>query len=287
MAPLASVAGPTGMGGTHAVATSQTAGLMEGYDASTYGQRWAGVYDAWYGDEDAEATIVAFLARLASEGPGPIVELGVGTGLLALPLAAMGLDVRGIDASPAMIERLRAKPGGDALPVTMGDMADVVVPVADGRTDQPASVEGSCRGVFVAANTFFGLATEADQRRCVERVRSLLTADGWFVVAAFVPDREQLRGTGSTVGVRSMTADQVVLTADRYDEEHQTISGQYIEIAAEGVVLRPFHIRYLYPDQLDDLTAAAGLRLDRRHGSWDGAPFDEHATMHVSVYRRA
>ena len=260
---------------------------MEGYDAATYGERWADVYDDWYGDDRELATIVDFLAALAGEGPqdGSIVELGVGTGLIALPLAASGLDVRGIDASPAMVARLQAKPGGTDVPVTIGDMADVVVPAHHG--DGAGAVEGgSCRGVFVAFNTFFGLATDDDQRRCLERVHTVLAPDGWLVIAAFVPDRDRLHGTGSTVGVRSMTADQVVLTADRFDDERQTISGQYIDISAEGIALRPFHLHYLHPEQLDALAAAAGLQLDDRFGGWDRSPFDEHATMHVSVYRR-
>jgi SAM-dependent methyltransferase len=279
--------------GAEAVREARTAVLerpdsrtVEGYDAGTYGERWADVYDDWYADAAEQAEVVAFLARLAEGAPGrgPVVELGVGTGLVALPLAARGVDVRGIDASPAMVAELRAKAGGADVPVTIGDMADVAVPARAG--EEPGSVEGRCVGVFVAANTFFGLATEAEQRRCLERAHSVLAPGGWLAIAAFVPDPDSLRGTGSNVGVRNMTADRVVLTADRYDERAQTISGQYIDISADGIVLRPVHIRYLYPEQLDELAAAAGLHLDQRHGGWDASPFDEHATMHVSVYRR-
>ena len=259
---------------------------MEGYDAATYGERWADVYDDWYGDDHALTAIVDFLAELARDARdgGTIVELGIGTGLIALPLAEQGFDVRGIDASPAMVARLQTKPGGADVPITIGDMADVVVP----RRDADGAGVGvePCLGVFVAFNTFFGLATDADQRRCLERVHAVLAPGGWLVIAAFVPDRDRLQGTGSTVGLRSMTADQVVLTADRFDDERQTISGQYIDISAAGISLRPFHLHYQHPEQLDALAAAAGLRLDRRFAGWDGSPFDDQATMHVSVYRR-
>jgi hypothetical protein len=182
-----------------------------------------------------------------------------------------------------MVARLHAKPGGDRLPVTIGDMADVVVPA---RSSDAGSVDDPCLGVFVAFNTFFGLPTDDDQRRCLRRVHEVLAPGGWLVIAAFVPDRDRLRGTGSTVGVRTMTADQVVLTADRFDDEHQTISGQYIDISAGGIALRPFHLHYQHPDQLDALAASAGLRLERRYGGWDRSPFGEDATMHVSIYRR-
>jgi hypothetical protein len=253
---------------------------MDGYDPTTYGDRWADVYDEWH-DEPREITdTVSFLAELAGPPPGPgcLVELGVGTGRLALPLAAQGYDVRGVDASPAMLARLRAKPGGADLPVALGDMADV--PVA------PAPTGTACAGVFVAFNTFFNLATAADQQRCLERVAAVLDDGGWFVAAAFVPAEQGRAGGGSTVGVRSLTADRVVLTADRYDAATQTISGQFIDITEAGIRLRPIHLRYLWPDQLDALAAAAGLDLAERWASWRREPFDGDSDGHVSVYRR-
>ena len=133
---------------------------VDGYDASTYGDRFADVYDDWYGDVTDAVACTAKVAELArAAGGGPVLELGVGSGRLALPLVERGLEVHGIDASPAMVERLRAKPGGDRVRVTIGDMADLDLPAAP-----PFSV------VLVAFNTFFNLATEAAQRRCLERV---------------------------------------------------------------------------------------------------------------------
>jgi hypothetical protein len=181
-----------------------------------------------------------------------------------------------------MVERLRAKPGGPALPVTVGDMAEVAVPRAP---IDPAGAPPRCRGVFVASNTFFGLPDEATQRRCLQGVARALAPGGFFLCAAFIPELTAPPAARGTVGVRSMTADQVVLTDDVHDDAAQTISGQFIDIRATGVVLRPFHIRYALPDQLDAMAADAGLRLAERWADWAGTPFDDHSGTHVSVYR--
>src|SRR5436309_1523433 len=123
---------------------------MAGYEASTYGDRWAEIYDEWIARfaHVANAEVVADrLAELA--GPGPALELAIGTGRVALPLVARGVEVHGIDASEAMVSRLRSKPGGDAIPVVLGDMADV-------------GVDGVYSLVYVVFNTFFALLTQED-----------------------------------------------------------------------------------------------------------------------------
>jgi len=256
---------------------------VKGYDESTYGERWADVYDDWYDDPTEVDETVAFLAELASQAPimGPIVELGIGTGRLALPLAALGHDVRGIDASTAMVDLMRAKPGGDRIAVTIGDMSELAVPPA--ASDGVAAT--TCRGVFVAYNTFFNLTTVEAQRRCLDRIAAALEPDGWFVAAAFVPHERVAEGRGSNVSVRSIDIDRVVLSADIYNSHDQTITGQYVDITSGGIVLRPVHIRYLYPEQLDELAMAAGLTLEHRYANWRREPFDEHSDAHVSVYR--
>jgi SAM-dependent methyltransferase len=150
--------------------------VVDGYDASTYGERFAEVYDDWYGDvSDIEACTRRLAALSAAHGGGPVLELGIGSGRLALPLARLGVEVHGIDASASMVERLRAKPGGESVTVTIGDMADLAL--AD---PPPFSV------VFVAFNTLFNLATDADQRRCLRRVTEVLAPGGVLVVEAFV-----------------------------------------------------------------------------------------------------
>ncbi|HEX4867289.1 MAG TPA: class I SAM-dependent methyltransferase [Acidimicrobiales bacterium] len=252
---------------------------VEGYDASTYGDRFAEVYDDWYdGVTDAEACAdhVAALARAAA---GPVLELGVGSGRLALPLVARGVEVHGIDASAAMLERLRSKPGGDAVQTTLGDMAAIAL------EDPPAFAV-----VLVAYNTFFNLADEPAQATCLARVAELLTPQGVLLVEAFVPGDALDGGAGAaaerSVTPRRITADEVVLTVSQVDPVAQTITGQHVHLSEGGIRLRPWHLRYLSPEQLDTLAAGAGLELLQRRAGWSDEPFTAGSDVHVSTYRR-
>ncbi len=146
---------------------------MEGYGPQTYGERAADLYDEWHRDLPGLDDCVECLAELA--GPGPALELGVGTGRVALPLVQRGLVVDGIDASPAMLAKLRAKPGGDRVRVIVGDMAEV-------------GVDASYSLVFVVFNTLFALVSQDEQVRCFANVAGRLAEGGVFVVEAFVPD---------------------------------------------------------------------------------------------------
>ena len=246
---------------------------MEGYDASTYGDRFADVYDDWYGDlTDAEACTER-LAALA-EG-GPVLELGVGSGRLALPLAARGVEVHGIDASEAMLSRLRAKPGAEAIRVTHGDMAELDLP------DPPAFAV-----VFAAFNTLFNLGSVDAQRRCLARVASLLAPTGVLVVEAFIPADVGSGGPAGSVTPRRIAADEVVLSVSHHDEQEQTVTGQHVHITEQGIRLRPWHLRYARPDELDAMAADTGLALAWRCADWSGTPFGPDASAHVSAYRR-
>jgi SAM-dependent methyltransferase len=261
---------------------------VDGYDVATYGERFADVYDAWYGDvTDAEACADRLAGLVRQHGGGPVLELGIGSGRLALPLAARGVEVHGIDASPAMVDVLRSKPGGAGLPVTIGDMAEL--PLVD---PPPFSL------VFVAFNTFFNLSTAAAQRRCVHRVAELLAPGGLFVIEAFVPDAPDESGDGNDGGAaagggvdgavtpRTITADEVVLTVSQRDRREQTITGQHVHITEQGIRLRPWHLRYLTPSQLDELAASAGLHLSWRSSGWGREPFGDDSVVHVSAYGR-
>jgi len=250
-------------------------GVVEGYDESTYGDAMADVYDEWFGDDrrtdgtDATNAAVACLAALA-EG-GSVLELGVGTGRLALRLADVGLAVHGVDASQAMVERLRAKPGGDRVDVTIGDMAGL----------EP---RGPFSLVFVALNTFFNLTTAQAQGRCLANVAGRLATGGRFVMEVFVPVEPV--GAGSHVEVRSLTSDRVVLSVTTSDPTAQTAMGQYIEMTnGGGVRLRPWKIRWATPQQLDDQARAVGLVLEHRWADWSRREFSNESTHHVSVYR--
>src|SRR5919201_835972 len=185
---------------------------MEGWRADTYGERIAADYDARLPGRLDTAACVELLAALA--GPGPVLELGVGTGRVALPLAARGLRVHGVDASEAMVARLRAKPGGEAVEVTIGDLAQV-----------PA--EGPFTLVFVVFNTLFCLLTQEDQVRCFARVAERLAPGGAFVVEAFVPDPGRLARL-QELTVDHVGADRVILTATRRDPVGQRIDSQHL-----------------------------------------------------------
>jgi SAM-dependent methyltransferase len=243
---------------------------MEGYGPSTYGDRWADIYDAWTDQRigaSTQATIDA-LADLA--GGGRVLELAIGTGRIALGLADRGLEVHGIDASDAMLARLRDKPGGDAIPVTIGDFADVAV---DGRFDL----------VFVAFNTFFALTTQHDQVRCFDNVARHLTDDGVFVIEAFVPDPGRF-DRGQTVRALRVTSEFVDLEASTHDAATQTVTSQHVVFTEEGLRLQPVHLRYAWPSELDLMARLAGLALRQRWAGWDRSAFVSSSGAHVSVY---
>ncbi len=243
---------------------------MHGYDSTSYGDGFADVYDEWYGDVTDVAATVERMVGLAGAG-GRVLELGVGTGRLAGPMAAAGLRVVGIDSSAAMLARIPSQPGGEHVTALCGDM---VRDLPDGPFD-------AC---LVAYNTLFNLPDEADQRRCFQAVAERLRPDGSFVVEAIVPD--PAAPAGGDVSVRSMTADSVVLSVSHHRPGEQRTSGQFVELTeAGGVRLRPWSIRWAPPAELDAMAASAGLTLDTRFADMAGAPFDGHADHHVSIYR--
>jgi hypothetical protein len=235
-----------------------------------YGEAIADVYDAWYaGISDVEGT-VATVSALA--GDRPVLELGIGTGRLALPLRAAGVDVRGVDASAAMVERLRAKSGGDAVPVTVGDFAESV----------PA---GPYAVVFAAFNTLLNLTAPGALERCLRLVRGQLEPGGRLVVEAFVPADDPVP---SGIEVRQVDADQVVLSVFRREPGTDVVSGSLVSLTESGGVrLRPWAIRTIGPDELDALAAAAGFQLEARHGGWKGEPFDTASDRYVVHYQTA
>jgi SAM-dependent methyltransferase len=244
---------------------------MEGYGAKTYGDWIAEDYDHLHvGRLDTDAC-VELLAGLAGEGP--VLELGVGTGRVALPLAARGLQVHGIDVSEAMVERLRAKPGGETVRVTLGDFAEV-------------PVTGTFRLVFVVFNTLFALPSQDDQVRCFARVAERLGDGGAFVVEAFVPDPARL-AQRQELTVDDIGLDHAGLTATHRDPIAQRIDSQYVVLTAGGVRLYPVSIRYTWPSELDLMARLAGLRLRERWAGWRREPFGADSTTHVSVYERA
>jgi SAM-dependent methyltransferase len=245
-------------------------GEMKGYDEETYGQRIADIYDDLYeGMLDTEST-VEFVAKLA--GDGPVLELAVGTGRVALPLAERGIEVHGIDSSEAMVERLRAKPGGDRIQVTMGDFAQV-------------GVKGRYPLIFVVFNTLFALASQDEQVRCFQNVAEHLEDEGCFVVEVFVPDMSRF-DRGQRVSADRVEVDRVVLETTLHDPVGQRATSQHVIISDGKIRLVPVHIRYAWPSEIDLMARVAGLRLKERWAGWQGEFFTAESVRHVSVYEK-
>jgi len=244
---------------------------VQRYEPATYGDRIADVYDVLYPpgpDAEEAAELLAMLA-----GSGRALELGVGTGRLALPLSARGVDVHGIDASESMAARLRAKPGGESVPVTIGDFTGV-----------PA--EGQFELIFVAFNTFFVLMTQDAQVQCFQAVADHLARDGAFVIEAFVPDPARF-DRGQRTATSLLGDDWIILESSVHDGVAQQVRSVHAFISAHETRLYPVELRYAWPSELDLMAQLAGLRLAHRWGGWQREDFTESSPRHISVYRRS
>lgn len=246
---------------------------MQGFGIESFGERYADRYDATL-PPDMEAETRASVERLAAlAGGGKVLELAIGTGRVALPLAARGLEVHGVEASEKMVAKLREKPGGDAIPVTIGDMADVPV---DGAFDL----------VFLLFNTIFNLTSQEAQVRCFRNAASRLTGGGMFVVETFVPDLSHF-ADGQSVRGRGVTTDSVRFEVIMHDPVAQTFDFQRVVVTEDGARLSPLAMRYAWPAEMDLMARLAGLELRDRWADWDRAPFTASSPRHVSVYARA
>lgn len=242
---------------------------MRDYDPA-FGYELSQVY-ANVVERGDEAQTVAFLARLA--GGRDALELAVGAGRIALPLQATGVRVDGIELSRHMIDRLREKPGGCDVEVTMGDMARVGTGRAYGL-------------VYLVYNTIGFLLAQDDQVRCFENAARHLTDDGLFVLECAVPGAPA-RPAGQFVDVEEVGLDHVGLDVCRYDPVTQILDENHVRIGADGVTFTPIRTRLAHPPEFDLMARIAGLRLRDRWGGWDGEPFTADSRRHVSVYERA
>lgn len=240
-----------------------------GFDASAYGRRLAGVYDETVERLPTDAA-VTMLAALADGGP--VLEFGIGTGRLALRLAARGLQVAGIDGSPEMVDRLLAKPGGREVVVTMGDFSQ-------------ATVAGRFALVVLAYNTVFALPDQDAQVACFRNAARHLRPGGRFVVEAWVPDLGAFR-SGGALRLLSVHEDEVLLEAAQLHAADQTMRTTKVRLVDGAVHLLPANHRYAFPAELDLMARLAGLHLENRWADWQGRPFDDGSAAHVSVYRR-
>jgi SAM-dependent methyltransferase len=211
---------------------------------------------------------VRFLADLA--GTGAALELGIGTGRIALPLSRRGVHVHGIDLSPAMVARLRAKPGTESIRTTIGDFAST-------------KVDGTFRLAYLVFNTIMNLTTQDEQVQCFRNVAAHLERGGCFVIEVGVPGLQRLP-PGETV--RAFTVSPTRLGFDEYDIAAQGLVSHHYWLVDGQLESFSMPFRYVWPAELDLMARLAGLTLRERWNDWNRAPFTSHSTNHVSVWEK-
>ena len=236
-----------------------------------FGEPVAAEYDNTSADMFDSAVVdpaVDFLAELA--GDGAALELGIGTGRIALPLAERGVRVHGIDLSEAMVARLRAKQGGDEIPVAIGDFA---------RT----RVDGAFAVAYLVFNTIMNLTSQDEQVACFENAASHLEPGGCFVIEVMVPAL-RLLPPGERFVVFNLSEDHVGI--DEYDVAEQGLSSHHISPAGGAWERSSMPFRYVWPAELDLMARLAGMTLRERWSGWRREPFTNESTKHVSVWQK-
>jgi SAM-dependent methyltransferase len=236
-----------------------------------FGERVAARYDEDTSAMSEPAVVdaaVEFLASLA--GRGRALELGIGTGRLALPLARRGVPVHGIDLSRAMVDRLRAKPGGDAVGVTIGDFATT-------------KADGTFSVVYLVFNTIMNLTTQDAQVACFRNAAAHLEPDGCFVIEVGIPDLRRLPPRQNVVPFHVSPTGWAY---DVYDVATQAMSSNYVEVAGGRGEYRSIPFRYVWPAELDLMAQLAGLALRERWSGWTREPFTSDSEQHVSVWQK-
>lgn len=257
---------------------------MRGYLQTTFGDSYAEGFEAKPLRPDPEQA-AAVLARYA--GAGPALELGIGSGRIARPLAARGIEVDGIEISSAMIEQLNASVAGLPVRAIPGDFTDFEPP-------RRYSL------IYCSFNTFFLLRTPDEQVQTFANVARALDDNGVFIIEtsvipsprhthteqdSFVPNVNRT-GVEQEFKIMELTADSVTLQFTLHYPEKQTIENQRVVIDAKGVTLRPFILRFASPGELDEMAAQSGLHLQTRWADWDAEPFTQESPRHVSIYAR-
>ena len=245
---------------------------MDSGDADGYfGEDVAATYDDGFEDQFDPAVIdvtAGVLAGLA--GNGRALELAIGTGRIALPLAARGVEVHGIDLSRAMVARLRAKPGGDAITVAVGDIATT-------------RVDGTFSLVYLVFNTIMNLTTQDAQVACFRSAAAHLEPGGCFVVEVGAPELRRLPPGQSAVPFQVSSTGWAF---DIYDTATQAMSSNYVTVTDGRGEYRSIPFRYVWPAELDLMARLAGMRLRDRWEDWDGTPFTGESRQHVSVWEK-
>jgi SAM-dependent methyltransferase len=236
-----------------------------------FGERVAARYDESSADMFDPAVVdpvVDFLVGLA--GDGAALELGIGTGRIALPLAQRGVRVHGIDLSEAMVARLRAKPGSNDIGVTIGDFATT-------------TVEGTFSLAYLVFNTIMNLTTQDEQVACFRNAAAHLEPGGCFVIEVGVPGLQRLP-PGETVRAFAVTPTR--LGFDEYDVERQGLISHHYSLVDGSLEVVSMPFRYVWPSELDLMARLAGMTLRERWSGWKREPFTSESTKHVSVWHR-
>ncbi|HZE31129.1 MAG TPA: class I SAM-dependent methyltransferase [Actinoallomurus sp.] len=239
----------------------------------TWGPQMAEVYDKTYAagfEPSVLGPLVGVLAELARGGPA--LEFAVGTGRVALALSATGIAVHGLELSPHMAQRLSAKPGADAVPVTIGDMRTTRVPGTPFKL------------VYLVANTIMNVTTQDDQLAVFTNAAAHLERDGCFVLEVIVPQLRQVP-PGQTSRVFTLDPDHVGI--ETFDDPVGQIASSHHWIEVDGRLVRhsaPY--RYVWPSELDLMAKIAGFRLRERWAGWDRAPFTPDSRSHVTVFEK-
>ncbi|WP_037607292.1 class I SAM-dependent DNA methyltransferase [Streptacidiphilus rugosus] len=245
-----------------------------GFFGEAVAEQYDGASDPEFRHDVIEAT-VDVLAELA--GGGRALELGVGTGRIALPLARRGVPVHGIELSRAMVARMRAKPGGSEIGVSIGDFATTEV-------EPEARGGGRFSLAYLVYNTIMNLTSQEAQVSCFRNVAKHLEPGGCFVVEVMVPELRKLPAGQNVVPFQ---ASETEWAYSVYDVTTQAMTCHYIEISADGRGTRseiPF--RYVWPAELDLMARLAGLRLRDRWEGWSRRPFADDSAAHVSVWEK-
>jgi SAM-dependent methyltransferase len=236
-----------------------------------FGERVAERYDESSADMFEPAVvdpIVDFLADLA--GSGAALELGIGTGRIALPLAQRGIRVHGIDLSEAMVARLRAKPGAEDIEVTIGDFATT-------------RVEGTFSVAYLIFNTIHNLTTQDEQVACFQNVAAHLEPGGCFVIEVGVPQLQRLP-PGETI--RAFDVSETHLGFDEYDVASQGLISHHYSVVDGKLELHSVPFRYVWPAELDLMARLTGMSLRERWSDWNREPFTSESRKHVSVWEK-
>jgi SAM-dependent methyltransferase len=236
-----------------------------------FDERVAATYDEDVADRSAPEVVdptVDVLAELA--GDGRALEFGIGTGRIALPLAARGIPVHGIELSKAMAAQLAAKPGGDAIEVTIGDFSTI-------------TVDGSFSLVYLVFNTIMNLTTQAEQVACFRNAAAHLEPGGHFVVEVMVPELRRLP-PGETFHVFGGGDDAWGI--DEYDVADQGLVSHHLEVVDGRLERFSVPFRYAWPAELDLMAQLAGMALRERWSNWAREPFTSESRQHVSVWER-